>query len=129
MLVPSDDQPAARSVRTRLVRITAAFLAISYGVGAPAAAFLEVQKHLLSERFHYPAVLIYFVCAVQLVCAVTVFVRQLAPWAAAALTVTTLGAVASHIRIGSPLIALPALIYTAVQVWFGLRSRASRSAA
>jgi hypothetical protein len=58
-----------------------------------------------------------------------VFVRRLAPWAAAALTVTTLGAAASHIRIGSPQAALPALLCSAIQVWFALRSRASRSAA
>jgi hypothetical protein len=68
-------------------------------------------------------VLIYLVCIVQVVCAASVLVRRLAPWAAAALTVTTLGAVASHVRIGSPMTALPALIYTAVQLWFGFRTR------
>jgi hypothetical protein len=45
--------------------------------------------------------------------------------ATAALTVVTLGAIASHLRIESPSTALPALAYTLVQVWVGLESRAS----
>ena len=129
MLIPSADPPAARPVATRWLRITAVFLAISYGLGAPAAAVLEFQRRLISERFHYSPVLIYLVCAVQVVCAIMVLVRRFAPWAAAALTVTTIGAVTSHIRIGSPQTAVPALIYTGVQVWFGLKSREPRSAA
>jgi hypothetical protein len=128
MITPTDDLSTTRP-RTRWVRITAVFLALSYGLGAPAAAFLEVQRHLLSERFHYSPVLIYLVCAVQVVCAITVLVRRLAPWAAGALTITTLGAVASHIRINSPMTAIPAILYTAVQVWFGLESREPPSAA
>jgi hypothetical protein len=41
-------------------------------------------------------------------------------WAAGGLTLTTLGAIALHLRIGSPLTAWAAVLYTAVQVWFGL---------
>ena len=128
MVLPSADL-ATPTARPRWLRITRAFLAISYGLGAPATAFLEFQRHLLSDRFHYSPGLIYLVCAVQFVCAITLLVRRLAPWAAAALTVTTIGAVTSHIRIGSPQTAIPALIYTAVQVWFGLQSREPRAVA
>jgi DoxX-like family len=129
MLIPSDNRPAARTIPARWVRITAVFLAISYGLGAPAAAFLEFQRHLLSLRFHYSPALIYLVCAVQVVCGITVLVPRFASRAAAGLTVTTIGAVASHIRIGSPLTAVPALIYTVVQVWFWFKSRRPPSAA
>jgi len=109
----------------RRTRIAARFLAVSYGLGAPVAAFFELRGHTLSQRFSLPPELVYLACAVQLLCAVGVLIRRLAPWAAAALTVTTLGAIASHLRIGSPLTALPAALYTLVQVWFGLRSRGS----
>ena len=61
--------------------------------------------------------------AVQVLCSIGVLVRPFALWAAAALTVTTVGAIASHLRIGSPTTAVTAVIYTAIQVWFGLRSR------
>ena len=40
------------------------------------------------------------------------------------LTVTTIGAAACHLRIGSPVTSLAAFAYTAVQVWYGLRTRA-----
>jgi hypothetical protein len=59
------------------------------------------------------------------VCSIGVLVRPLVPLATAALTVVTLGAIASHLRIESPSTALPALAYTLVQVWVGLESRAS----
>jgi hypothetical protein len=70
-----------------------------------------------------PPELVYFTFAVQFVCAIGVLVRPLASWAAATLTLTTLGAIASHVKIGSPLTAVPAAVYTAVQVWFGLATR------
>lgn len=125
----SGDEPTSRTTQPRWVFITAVFLAISYGVGAPLAAFSEFQQHLLSGRFHYLPAFIYFVCVVQFACAFGLLVRRLAPWAAAVLTVTTLGAVASHVRIGSPQAAVPAVIYTVVQVWYGLSSRRLRPAA
>ncbi len=107
----------------RWVRVAAGFLAVSYAVGGPWTAILEHRSQTFSQKFSYPPELIYLTCAVQLVCAAGVLVRSLAPWAAAALTAITLGAIASHLRIDSPLTALPAVFYSVVQIWFGLRSR------
>ena len=107
----------------RWVRVAAWFLAISYGLAAPVTAFFEYRSHTLSERFDLPPSLIYLTCAVQVVCAIGVLVRPFAHWAAAVLTVTTLGAIASHLRIGSPTTAVAAVVYTAIQVWVGLESR------
>ena len=109
--------------RNSWVGVAAGFLAISYGIGAPLTAFLEYGSQTLSQRFDLPRELIYITCGVQFVCAIGVLVRPLASWAAAALTVITLGAIASHLRIASPVTALPAIFYTAVQAWFGLKSR------
>lgn len=109
-----------------VVRVAAGFLALSYAVGAPVTAYIEYAHHTLSQRFGYPPAFIYLICAVQLVCSIGVLVRPLASWAAAALTVITLGAIASHLRIGSPQTALAAIVYTAVQVWFALESRAAK---
>lgn len=109
------------------VRIVAGFLAVSYAVGAPMAIFFELRDQALSQRFGYPSELILLTCAVQIAGAIGVLVRRLAPWAAAALTLITLGAIVSHLRVGhSPQAAVPALFYTVLQVWLGLRSRAPR---
>jgi hypothetical protein len=112
-----------RSGRERLVKIVGGFLAVSYGVGAPAIAILEYRGQWLSQRFHIPPELVYLTCAVQLLSAVGVLVSSVASWAAAALTVTTLGAMALHARIGSPMTGIPAAVFTAVQIWFGLERR------
>ena len=112
-----------KSRRDLWVRIMAGFLALSYGLGAPLAALLEYRGHLLSERFDLPPALVYVTCAVQFACAFAVFVRPLASWAALLLTFTTLGAIASHVKIGSPETAVTAVVYTAIQVWFGLERR------
>jgi hypothetical protein len=112
------------SVRERSVRVAAWFLALSYGLGGPVTAFVEFRSQTLSERFDLPPTLIYLTCTVQIVCSIGVLMRPFALWAAAALTVVTLGAIASHLRIGSPATAVTAVVYTAVQVWFGLMSRA-----
>ena len=93
-------------VHDRWRRVAAGFLAVSYGIGAPLTAFLEFRSHTMSQRFGLPSELIYVTCAVQLVCAVGVLVGPFVSWAAAALTITTLGAIASHLRIGSPVTAL-----------------------
>ena len=111
-------------MRDRLVRAAAVFLAVSYTAGGPVVAFLEYTSQTLSQRFDLPPALIYLTAAVQLACAVGVLVRPLAVWGAGALTIITVGAVASHLSIGSPVTALPALFYTGIQVWFGLRIRA-----
>ncbi len=116
-----DDAPLNRALAgPRRLRTIALALAVSYAVGAPLMAVLEYRSHTLSVRFGYPPALIYLTCAIQLACSIGVLVRPLAPWAAAALSVTTLAAAASHLRIHSPGAALPALLYTAIQVWFGL---------
>jgi len=105
------------------VRVAAGFLSVTYLVGASVTIFAEYGSHTFSERFGLPPELIYLVCAVQLVCSIGVLVRRLAPWAAAALSVITVGAIVTHLRIESPLTALPAIGYTALQVGFGLRIR------
>jgi len=110
-------------LQERWVRVAAGFLALSYAIGAPLTAYIEYTGHVLSVRFGLPPALVYLTCAVQLLASIGVLVRSLAPWAAAALTVITVGAIASHLKIGSPLTALPAVVYTVIQVWFGLRSR------
>jgi hypothetical protein len=115
------------STSERWLSIAAGFLAISYGVGAPLTAILEHRSHLLSRRFDLAPELVYLTCGVQLVCSIGVLVKPIASWAAVGLTVTTLGAIASHLRIGSPLTAVPAIIYTAVQVWFWRRVRHSKA--
>lgn len=112
------------SGRERSVRLAAGLLAISYGIGPPVSAFLEFRGHTLSERFDLPVDLIYLTCAVQFACSMGVLLRPFALWAAAALTVITLGAIALHLKIGSPVTAVPALLYTALQVWFGLKVHA-----
>jgi uncharacterized membrane protein YphA (DoxX/SURF4 family) len=96
---------------------------LSYAIGAPLTAYMEYTNHVVSLRFGLPPSLLYSTCAVQFLASIGVVVRSLAPWAAAALTVITVGAIASHLKIGSPLTALPAVVYTVIQVWFGLRSR------
>jgi len=112
------------NILVNLTRLVAWVLAISYMVGAPLAAFLEYNGQTLSERFDYPPGFIYATCIVQLFCSVGLLLPRLASWAAALLTVIALGAIASHLKIGSPLTALPAFAYAAVQVWFITASRA-----
>ena len=114
------------SARERSVRVAAWFLALSYGLGGPMTAFIEFRSNTLSERFDLPAALIYLTCAVQSVCSIGVLVRPFALWATTALTVITLGAIGSHVRIGSPETAAAAVVYTALQVWFGLATRTTR---
>jgi hypothetical protein len=111
--------PAGASQRG--VRIAKWFLVLSYGIGAPLFAWLEYRQGIFSARFQLPPMVLYLVAATQFASAVALSVRQLAPWAAAALSVTTLGAIAGHLRIGSPMTALPALCYTILQIWFGVR--------
>ncbi len=117
---------AIASTEPRHVRGAAWFLALSYGIGAPITAVAEFNGQVLSQRFDLPTELIYLTCLVQLVGAPAVLVRSLAPWAAVALTVVTIGAIGAHLSIGSPLTTVPALLYTAVQVWFGFKIRQAR---
>lgn len=98
----------------------AVFLAVSYVIGGPATAVIEWTRGSLSQRFGYPPEVIYLVGSLQLFCGVAVLLRPYASLAAGVLSVLTVGAIVSHLRIGSPLTALPALVYTALQVWLGL---------
>lgn len=97
------------------------FLTLSYGIGSPAYAMVEARTGVFSERFDYSPEFLYLVSGTQFVCALVLFVRFLAPWSSAILTVLALGAVASHFRIDSPITALPALGYAAIQIWYGIR--------
>jgi hypothetical protein len=111
------------SARERWIRVTAWFLAVSYGLGAPVTALFEYRSQTFSQRFDLPPALIYLTCAVQLVCSIGVLLRPLAVRASVGLTATTVGAIVSHVRIGSPGTAVAAVVYTALQIWFGLMSR------
>ena len=104
-------------------------LAASYGIGAPVTAFVEFERQALSARFGLPAELVYLASLVQLFSVPMLFFPRLAPWAALALTGTTLAAAGAHFASGSPLTAAPAFAFTAVQVWFGLRARGALRAA
>lgn len=95
-------------------------LLLSYAVGSPAFAVVEAKTGLFSERFDYPPVFLYIVSGAQFVCSLVLFVRALAPWSAMVLTVLSVGAVISHFRINSAVTALPALLYTVIQIWYGL---------
>lgn len=99
-------------------------MALSYGIGGPVGAILEYRASILSERFELPAGLIYLAMAIQLACVPLLFSKRHARIAAVALSATTIGAAISHLRIGSPLTAIPALLYTVVQLWFAARHRA-----
>jgi hypothetical protein len=97
------------------------FLLISYVIGSPAFAILEAQTGTISERFGYSAAFLYSVGAAQFVCAAMLFVRAVAPWSCLVLSVLSIGAIVSHFRIGSPATALPAVVVTLLQIWYGIR--------
>jgi len=94
---------------------------VSYGLGAPVVTVLEYRSAVLSQRFALPATLIYVTAAVQVVCVPLLFSRRHTVKAAVALTVISLGAVFSHFRIGTPLTAIPAIGFTALQIWVAAR--------
>ena len=101
-------------------RATVWFLTLSYAIGSPAFSVFEAQTGVISARFGYPPAFLYLVGATQFACALVLRRRSLAPWACAVLSVLSLGAAASHLRIHSPLTSIPALAYTAIQIWYGL---------
>ncbi len=92
-------------------------LALLYVIGAPVAAWLEFDRQLMSQRFGLPAGFIYAVSGIQVVLALALLKPRLVVPALAGLTFIALGAVASHLAIGSPLTALPAFAFAAFQVW------------
>ena len=101
----------------RWVNFAGWFLVVTYGIGAVVFALLEYSGHVMSARFDYPPLFIYLVSAAQLVCAVALLFPRWILTALAVFTVLSLGAVASHFRIGSPITSLPAAAYTVIQVW------------
>lgn len=104
---------------SRWQRVAGWFLFLSYAIGSPVFAIVELQTGVFSERFNYPPEFLYLVSGVQFICSLVLFRRALAPWSAVILTILTVGAVISHLRINSAATALPALMYTAIQVWYG----------
>lgn len=115
------EDKATNSGAERWQRVAGWFLTLSYALGSPAYAIVEARTRLFSERFDYPPEFLYLVAATQFMCALVLFKRSLAPWSSAILTVLALGAVYSHFRIGSPVTSLPAVGYTLLQVWYGIR--------
>jgi hypothetical protein len=115
------NQESTSPVPSRWQRVAGWFLFLSYAVGSPIFAIVEAQSGVFSERFHYPSEFLYLVSGVQFICALVLFRRALAPWSTLILTVLALGAVYSHIRINSAATALPALLYAAIQVWYGIQ--------
>jgi len=97
------------------------FLFLSYAIGAPAFAIVEARTGVFSGRFNYSPEFLYLVSAAQFVCSLVLFVRALAPWSVVLLTSITVGAVISHLRMDSAITALPAFMYTAIQIWYGIR--------
>lgn len=102
-------------------RIVGWFLVLSYAAGSPVFAIVEARTGAISARFGYSPEFLYLVSVTQVVCALMLFSRRFAPWGVAVLTVLSVGAVASHFRIDSPITSLPALAYTAIQIWYGFR--------
>lgn len=118
------DTEGTRTDRWQLV--AGWFLLLSYFAGSPVFAFIEAKTGLFSERFNYPSEFLYLVSGIQFICSLVLFVRALAPWSALVLTVITVGAVLSHLRIDSAITALPALAYSAIQIWYGIRVNRSK---
>lgn len=94
-------------------------LFLSYAVGSPAFAFAEYRTGMFSARFGYSPEFLHLVSATQFACAFLLLRRSTALVSITILTVLSIGAIASHFRIGSPLTAVPALLITAIQVWYG----------
>jgi hypothetical protein len=97
------------------------FLLVTYTLGALVFAFLEFSGNVMSARFDYPPALIYLVSAIQIPCAIALLFPRLILPSLAVFTALSLGAVASHFRIGSPMTSLPAIAYTVIQVWLAYR--------
>lgn len=97
------------------------FLLVSYAIGSPVGAMIEVRTGVISERFDYTPEFLYLVAAAQFACALVLFSRFLAPWGIGVLTIISLGAVYSHFKIESPATSLPAVAYTLIQIWYGIR--------
>jgi hypothetical protein len=107
----------------RKVNYAGWFLLVTYGLGAIVFALLEYFGHVMSARFDYPPLFIYLVSVIQVLCAVGLLFPRWIVVSLAVFTVLSLGAVASHFRIGSPITSLPAVAYTVFQIWLIYRLR------
>jgi hypothetical protein len=105
----------------KLQRGTGWFLLVSYAIGSPIGAIIEAHTGAISGRFDYTPEFLYLVSAAQFVSALVLFNRFLAPWGIAVLTLVSLGAVYSHFKIDSPVTSIPAVAYTLIQIWYGIR--------
>ena len=112
----------AKINQVKLIRGISIFLSLSYVIGAPYTMVLEYNDQLFSQRFSYPPEFIYLTCIVQFLCAIGILFRPLARWSSAMLSVITLGAIFTHFRMGSPINAIPALLYSVLQIWVALKS-------
>lgn len=106
------------------VGLASAFLALSYTVGGPLTAFVEHQSQTLSAHFGLPPGAIYLTCLIQFLCGFGVLWPSTAFGSAMVLSVFTVGAIGAHLSVGTILDTLPAVFYTVLQVWFGIRVRA-----
>lgn len=104
--------------KNRRHRFVAIILAVSYGLGGPITAVLEYREAFFSERFDLPPELLYATIVVQFICSIGILSKRFAQWAALCLTVTTIGAIYAHFRIGSPTTSLVAFAYSGLQIWF-----------
>lgn len=102
-------------------RIVGWLLFVSYAIGSPIGAIIEARTGAVSDRFDYSPEFLYLVSGLQFLCALVLFNRFLAPWSIGILTVISMGAVYSHFRIASPITSIPAILYTLIQVWYGVR--------
>jgi hypothetical protein len=113
------NQDTERPEINRWQRVAGWFLFLSYAVGSPIFAIVEAKTGVFSERFNYSPGFLYLVSGVQFICSLVLFRRALAHWSIAILTVFTVGAIYSHLKIDSAATAVPALVYTVIQVWYG----------
>lgn len=103
------------------VRLAVGFVALSYAVGAPVAVLMEYRYGMVSGGLGLPGQVVLLAAAVQLCCSVAILFRVTANLATAALTVISIAVAVSYIRGGATLASVPALAYSVVQVWLGLR--------
>ena len=118
---PRMNRETGTAAVSRWRRVAGWFLFVSYAFGSPVFAVVEAKTGVFSARFNYPPELLYLVSGVQFFCALVLFRRALAPWSTVILTVVSLGAAVSHLKINSVATALPALLYTVIQVWYGIQ--------
>jgi FtsH-binding integral membrane protein len=106
-----------RSGRERWAEIARWTLVVLYPIGIALLGWLEITQRTISQRLNLPPWMIWGGSAVQVLCVVGLAYRRSASWAALGLTATTLGAAGAHLRVGAPLHAIPALAFTALQLW------------